>query len=97
MANGNGFWKKVGVSFTIITVCLGIFAGYCDTKFKANANEKEIVKLDKKVEKGFDRIERKMESFRVEQKAMRTEQMTMWQDQSNKFTQVMVAIEKLKR
>lgn len=71
MANPNGFWKKAGLVFTVGTFFFGVVAGYCDTKFKANTNEKEIIKLDKKVEKKSDNIEKKMDEFSREQTTLK--------------------------
>ena len=67
MANGNNFWRKVWTIFSIFVVCVGVVAGYCDTKFKTQKNEKDIVKLETKVERGFDKLEKKMEEFKREQ------------------------------
>ena len=73
MANGNGTIRKIGTFFSIGIVCITAVAGYCDTKFKSNKNEKEIVKLDVKTEKGFDKIERKMDAFSREQIALKVQ------------------------
>ncbi len=60
-------WKKAGIIFSIIASCLVVVAGYCDTKFTAKDNTKDIVKLDLKTDKGFDKIEKKMDEFSREQ------------------------------
>ncbi|MCQ9208862.1 MAG: hypothetical protein NG712_05740 [Omnitrophica bacterium] len=66
-------WKKVGVIFSIIVVCFTAFAGYCDTKFKTNETAKDLVKLEDKVEKGFENIHAKMNEFSREQVTLRVQ------------------------
>ena len=63
MPNSNSFWRKFGTIFSIGMACIVAITGYCDTRFKSTENEKDIVKLDVKVEKGFDKLEKKMECF----------------------------------
>lgn len=59
--------RKVGIIFGILVVCAGAIAGYCDTKFTTEANVKEIARIDKRVDKNFDKIEVKLDELNREQ------------------------------
>ncbi len=45
MANGNGFWKKVGIIFGIIVVFATVVSGYTEVKIKASKNETDILEI----------------------------------------------------
>ena len=66
MANGNNFWKKVGIIFGIIVVFAGVVSGYTEVKIKASKNESEIseVKSDiKEIKK--DQITLKVQNAQI--------------------------------
>ena len=65
--------RKAGIIVGILVVCFGAIAGYCDTKFKTNETAKDLVKLEDKVEKGFENIHKKMNEFSREQVTLRVQ------------------------
>lgn len=77
MAKSNINWRKAGVIATIVFTCAGAGAGaiysFADTKNLVVNNKEDITKLETKVEKGFDKMEKKMDEFSVEQTILKVQ------------------------
>lgn len=97
MANAPyGIWKRVGIIITILSIFGGIVLSYADTKNLGNNNKEDVAKLDAKVDKGFDKIEAKMDEFSHDQTALKIDVSTLQAQSSEIYRMVKFLNDKAK-
>ena len=67
MANGNNFWKKLGISFSIVVTIVGASIGYGQLLSQTKENKEDIKEIVKKIDKVVDKLEIKMDKIGTEQ------------------------------